>query len=259
MDDLIRLSISNERLQITKNHMLQLTGKEIHYLKKVMRVKVGQEIFIVNGEGSLWKGIKNEGDYIKLINFDKPIIFNKRKNILLGLAVVLPKSGFEEILKMSTELGIDLIQPLYSDRQIKRPSNNFIKEERWNLILNESVEQCERLWKPNLLHIAKITNWIESVFEKDLLSISVTRDEHVKWLRNWLDNQKIQSNKKVIIWNVIGPEGGWSKKELEFFYSYKIQLVKLSENILRTSTAALNASSLLNNWRDEKMQFLNYK
>ena len=54
-----------------------------------------------------------------------------------------------------------------------------------------------------------------------------------------------------VIWNVIGPEGGWSKDEIEFFHKNKISFVKLSETILRTSTATVNATSILNQWRND--------
>ena len=55
MDDLIRLLIQNERIIENKNNYLKLTKEEAHYLNKVMRIKIGREIFITNGQGSLWK------------------------------------------------------------------------------------------------------------------------------------------------------------------------------------------------------------
>ena len=57
--------------------------------------------------------------------------------------------------------------------------------------------------------------------------------------------------KSGVLWNVIGPEGGWSSREIEFFIKNKNPLVKLSNNILRTSTATVNASSILNQWRND--------
>ena len=66
--------------------------------------------------------------------------------------------------------------------------------------------------------------------------------------------KKKQNNldkKGCILWNVIGPEGGWSKSEIDFFNKNEISFVKLSETILRTSTAAVNASAILNQWRSD--------
>ena len=69
-------------------------------------------------------------------------------------------------------------------------------------------------------------------------------------LNQWLRKQQEFGNKKGgIFWNVIGPEGGWSAKEIDFFKKNNITFVKLSDTILRTSTASINASSILNQWR----------
>ena len=153
MEDLTRLIISHERIENIKNNNLELSKEEAHYLNKVMRIKNGKEIFIANGEGSLWKAIKVKNDCLEIIQLKKPYLFQEQEIYLLGIAVVIPKSGFDDILKMCTEIGIDFIQPLYSEHQIKRISNQSSKMDRWNIIINEAVEQCERLWKPKIYNI----------------------------------------------------------------------------------------------------------
>ena len=115
MEDLTRLIISHERIKNIKNNNLELTTEEAHYLNKVMRIKNGREIFIANGEGSLWKAIKVNNDCLEIIKSKKPYLFQEQEIYLLGIAVVIPKSGFEDILKMCTEIGIDFIQPLFSE------------------------------------------------------------------------------------------------------------------------------------------------
>ena len=122
MDDLIRLFIQNERIINNKNNNLKLTNNEARYINKVMRIKIGNEIFITNGQGSLWKAINFDDNSIKINNINNPYLFQEKEKILLGIAVVIPKNGFEDILKMCTEIGIDFIQPLYSDRQVKKLS-----------------------------------------------------------------------------------------------------------------------------------------
>ena len=51
MRNLVRLIISNQRIKNLDNNQLKLTSEEAHYLNKVMRIKIGEEIQIVNGEG----------------------------------------------------------------------------------------------------------------------------------------------------------------------------------------------------------------
>jgi len=155
---------------------------------------------------------------------------------------------------MSTEIGIDLIQPIATHNQVKNLCKiSPKKEERWDYIINESVEQCERLWKPKILKNLNISDWLESNRKKDFISISVTRNDYCPKIENWLDELKIFDNKEIVIWNVIGPEGGWSLIEMQLFKKYQIDRVRLTENILRTSTAAIYASSILNKWRNNKL------
>jgi len=252
MEDLIRLLIHNERIFNKENKNLKLTKSEAHYLNKVMRLEIGKKIFIANGQGSLWKAKKLDNNFIEINNIDNPYLFQEKENLSLGIAVVAPKNGFEDILKMCTEIGIDFIQLLFSERQVKKNSNFLKKILRWNSIINEAVEQSERLWKPRLLSGVKLIDWIESRDSKDIISISVTRENSSENLNHWLNKRKNLIDKKGgVLWNVIGPEGGWSKSEIEFFIKNKIPFVKLSENILRTSTASVKATAILNQFRND--------
>ena len=217
-----------------------------------MRIKIGKEIFITNGQGSLWKAKNLEDNFIEINNIDKPYFFQEKEKFILGIAVVVPKNGFEDILKMCTEIGIDFIQPLFSERQVKKISNLSKKTLRWNSIINEAVEQSERLWRPYILSCVNLIDWINSRENKDTISISVTRYNSSENLNHWLKKtQNILDKKEEVLWNVIGPEGGWSKGEIEFFIKKDITFVKLSETILRTSTATVNATSILNQWRND--------
>ncbi len=250
MKNQARLIISNHRIKNLQLNKLKLSKQESHYLNKVMRLKKEENIFILNGKGYLWKGIKKEDNYIEIPEINNPILFQEQKKLLLGIAIALPKKGFEDILKMCTEIGIDLIQPLYSEYQVKKIQNEKIKMLRWNAIINEAVEQCERLWKPDLLSSYDIYKWINSVKNKNMVSVSVTKNENCEALQKWLKYQSFSNEKKSVLWNVIGPEGGWSEKELCFFEENNMQFIKLSESILRTSTAAVSATTILSQWRD---------
>ena len=160
MEDLTRLIVSYERIENIKNNNLELSKDEAHYINKVMRIKNGKEIFIADGKGSLWKAKKVKNKFLEISQLKKPYLFQEQEIHLLGIAVVIPKSGFEDILKMCTEIGIDFIQPLFSERQVNKNLNFSKKLLRWNSIIKEAVEQSERLWKPSILNGVDI---IESV------------------------------------------------------------------------------------------------
>ena len=250
MEDLTRLIISHKRIENIENNNLELTNEEAHYINKVMRIKNGKEIFIANGEGSLWKAIKVKNDYLEINHLEKPYLFQEKEIILLGIAVVIPKSGFDDVLKMCTEIGIDFIQPLFSERQVNKNLNFSRKLLRWNSIIKEAVEQSERLWAPSILNGMDIIEWLKSRYIHERVSISITRENPRYDLNQWLRKQQEFVNKKGgTFWNVIGPEGGWTPKEIDFFNKNHYSFVKLSDTILRTSTASINASTILNQWR----------
>ena len=95
-----------------------------------------------------------------------------------------------------------------------------------------------------------IIEWLKSRNNLESVSISITREETQYDLNQWLRKQQKFVNKKGgIFWNVIGPEGGWSSNEIDFFNKNNITFVKLSDTILRTSTASIYASTILNQWR----------
>ena len=97
-----------------------------------------------------------------------------------------------------------------------------------------------------------VFDWINFIENKHIISVSVTRDNSSDNLNHWLKKkQSVLSKKGGVLWNVIGPEGGWSKGEIEFFIKNQIAFVKLSETILRTSTATVNATSILCQWRND--------
>ena len=79
MEDLTRLIISHERIENIKNNNLELFNEEAHYINKVMRIKNGKEIFIANGEGSLWKAIKVKNDCLEIIQLKNLTYFKNKK------------------------------------------------------------------------------------------------------------------------------------------------------------------------------------
>ncbi len=145
MEDLTRLIISHERIVNIKKNNLELTNDEAHYINKVMRIKNGEEIFIANGEGSLWKAIKVKNDSLKISELQKPYLFQQQEIYLLGIAVVIPKSGFEDILKMCTEIGIDFIQPLFSERQVNK-NLNFSKKFIFCCVFIQCFLSCRHIF-----------------------------------------------------------------------------------------------------------------
>ena len=236
-----RLLIAPQRLAAveTGDPIVPLERSEQHYLRRVLRCRVGDTIDVVDGCGSLWKAQLISADALRVsVPADQiePVRVPR-----LGLGLSLIRRGFEDALRMACELGVDEIQPLRADRSTPQAEH---RPERWATILQEAVEQCERLWLPTLKPACKLAQWPNS---SDPVAVGVTRRADTPALRDWL-NQTTNCN--GMVWLLVGPEGGWSNAEEQLSITREWQPVHLGSSILRSSTAAVRGSVELVQWRD---------
>ena len=243
-----RLFINPNRLsdEIDSNGELILTASESHYLCRVMRMRSEDLLEIIDGKGNLWNAKIVEKKIIRLINgFDKPLQCVSREKPLIGVAVVIPKKGFENFLQMSCEIGVDIIQPLFSKRSVVKECNDE-KIIRFQKIIYEAVEQSERLWSPEITKPLTISNWINQGPSKSQIGFATTRIHDLQDCETWLKETPHNVNQ---VWMVIGPEGGWSEDEEALAFDAGLSGVSMGETILRTSTAAVSACQLMTSWR----------
>ena len=243
-----RLFIHSNRLnyEIDLNGELKLTSDESHYLYRVMRMRSEDLLEVIDGKGHLWKAKIVDQKNIKLTNsFDNPLQQVRRKKPLICIAAAIPKKGFDNFLRMSCEIGVDVIQPLISKRSVVKECNNE-KNIRYKKIIREAVEQSERLWSPEVRQTLKFSNWVNDLPSDSQIGFATTR---IKELQDCVDWLKETSHKVHQVWVVIGPEGGWSKDEEALAFESGFVGITMGETILRTSTAAVSACQLMTSWR----------
>ena len=251
-----RLFINPNRLsdEIDSNGELILTSNESHYLSRVMRMRSEDLLEVIDGKGHLWNAKIVEKKTIKLTNgFDKPLQVVSRERPLIGIAVVIPKKGFENFLQMSCEIGVDVIQPIISKRSVVNECNKE-KMIRYQKIICEAVEQCERLWRPEVRQVLKFPAWVNNLPSDSQIGLATTRIDNLVYCVDWL---KETSHKVNQVWVVIGPEGGWTKDEEELAFESGLVGISIGDNILRTSTAAVTACQLMTSWRRLKSSLQN--
>ena len=240
--ELRRLLIESKRLaDLDSNGCLVLRDDERHYLRRVLRLRPGAPVAVVDGRGHLWEGrLQAEGQLLLPAGCKTT---TPAKTPQLGLAIALVRRGMDDVMRMACELGVDCIQPLQATRCT--PQAEY-KPERWQLILKEAVEQCERLWMPQLLPLAS-TDEVWSMPDSSVtLAIATTRLEGISALEPWLQLQTPANN---CLWLAIGPEGGWDAQEQAKAVKEGWSPISLSEDILRSSTAAIAGVTALSSWR----------
>ena len=240
-----RLLIDSRRLQSADDRRrFVLEDHESRYLRKVLRLKQGAQVDVIDGQGHLWVARLLDGHQLELCSeIEAPsqtVIFPRPK---LGLAIALIRRGMDDVMRMACELGVDRLQPLDCQRSVPQAEH---RPERWGSILQEAVEQCERLWAPELHDVCPCAEWWDTPGPNDLHLIAVARELESPRLSELLATQ---ASVDGAIWLSIGPEGGWSVQELAAAQAAGWISVSLGDTILRSSTAAVAGISSLSNWR----------
>lgn len=233
-----RLLLSPDRLD--EGGSVLLSTEEQHYLRRVLRLRCGEQVDVTDGCGRLTLATLVEPHLLAL---DRPAQqIEPLAQPQLGLAVALMRRGMDEVVRMACELGIDRIQPLRCDRCVPQADH---RPERWATIIREAVEQCERLWTPQLHELNGLSEWIGAV--DGLCLAGVTRETAVPSLGQCL---RQQGDPLQPTWLVIGPEGGWTSAEQSLFADAGVRPVRMGATILRSSTAAVAGAVELVRWRD---------
>jgi 16S rRNA (uracil1498-N3)-methyltransferase len=229
------------QLQRLTIHPSQITGQQIaltaeqrHYLQRVLRLAGGDRFIAMNGRGEWWLAALSDSGAEIL----EPILAKTELPIAVTLLVALPKNGMDDIVRQATELGVDQIQPVISDRTLLKPSGQ--KGDRWQRIAQEAAEQSERQIVPTVL---LPLSWAETlqIWNADHAAcyLCEARGSHPHLA------EVLQANMKMPIVVATGTEGGWTDGEIAAAIAAGYQPVSLGDRILRAVTAPLVALSLI--------------
>ena len=221
---------------------LTISGADANHLARSLRARRGDKITAVDGAGNC--------AVIELIDFDKETIKARRVSVIqkvlvekkITLADCLPKqSRFDNIIEKATELGVDKIEPLISERTIARPKNNS-KLERWQRIAKEAAEQCARDTIPEIGQVRTLDDWLKDIppLDETLLLFCWELEQEIT-VREVLS---ANIDKNIIV--LIGPEGGFSEREVKMIKAAGGISVTLGKRILKTDTAAISVLAMIN-------------
>jgi len=215
------------RIYTTKTILLHktvpLNEEQTHYITKVMRLEVHDEILLFNKEcGEFLCRIQEISKKYSVCTVVTKIRDFQESQIHLTcvFSIIKPKN-VELIIQKCTEIGVTEFIPL----ETTRTNDSKLNIERLQKIAIEASEQCGRLDIPKITEIITI---------KELIELSKNGGEFILLHQDGA-NYKPLSNKRSII---IGPEGGFNTKELEELENFS-QKTQISKNILRAETAAI--------------------
>ncbi len=217
----------------------RITGRDYHYLRHVLRLSIGDKLRGIDREGhSYLLTIEREEREAFLVNATPGDPSSPLLPFSINLYQCIPKGNrMDLIVRQATELGVQRIVPLVSERTVKRPEEKTGLEKRtarWNRIAKEALQQSGARFTP-LIENPGLLNALEQrehgcdlFFRPDMVGKSL--------------HQLLADTPRVVNL-LIGPEGGFSEKEIAYILGLGFSAASLGETVLRVETAALCAAA----------------
>ena len=213
---------------------ITISDKDLYkHIIKVMRTKCGERIlFLDENEIQYETRISEIENNFFVCKIEKQYKSERKLSLNLYIAQsVLNSDAQTSAIQKATELGVKGIIPLYTDNCAVKESVIKNKIEKWQKVALESVKQCERADIPTVFDMAKIDNVVKNY---DQIIVFAERDAQSDFF-TYVKQNKIDKTKSILV--IIGPEGGFSQKEFDFFKEKNIPLITLGNLIYRADTA----------------------
>jgi len=216
---------------ITQN-TYTLNEEESKHCVRVLRLATGSIVNLVDGKGGFYTAeiTSDNPKKVSLSILKIETQFHKR-NHYLHIAVAPTKNidRIEWFLEKATELGIDEITPIITDRSERR----VVKEDRLNKVITSAVKQSIKAYHPKLNDAIAFDAFLKEPFEGNKLIAHCIDNGEKQYI-----SKLVAPHQKYLI--LIGPEGDFTPDEVNLALNKGFKALTLGDNRLRTETAALS-------------------
>lgn len=224
---------------------VSLSSEESHHIVKVLRLSAGEYVELLDGQGTVFRAvIVGTGRRVALrlegIAATAP---EPDKTLRVGQGI-LKGDKMDTVVQKCTELGVTRFTPFHSSRCQGRldPIQAGKKHERWQRIGLEACKQCLRLTVPQLDVPAGYGELLQGMATASGQSLRLLFWEEEKEL-HLRDLPELAAAPSVFL--LLGPEGGFTREEVELARAGGFRTVSLGERILRAETATLTAVAIV--------------
>jgi len=218
---------------------LSLDEAESHHAARVLRKQPGDRIELFDGQGQSATceimAVKKDRVDVRIVELREPLL---RPLPAIRLAVAPPKGDrFRWLVEKATELGIDQLIPLLTERTVVEPGAGKLDK-----LQAAVVAACKQSGRDLVMQVAENTPFEVCLRRETPSAMPRTQligDPHGELFQP--EMIPVGSGEVLLL---IGPEGGWSDTELESATHAGATRVRIADQILRTETAALQLAGL---------------
>lgn len=224
--------------QIEKDTVRIFDKENYQHIARSLRSRAGEKLLLIDENRIQYETTISEITSTEIIStIDKCYKSKRFLDFDLYLAQSPLRSDAQNILvEKATELGVNGVYPVKTDNCALNSDMIDKKIPKWQKIMYEASKQCERAYVPEFYERTTLENLLsDSGFDK--IYVFCERIAN-KTIRNSFNSNPIRKGEKVLV--VIGPEGGFSQKEFDYFQNSKngiIEMLTLGDLILKAETA----------------------
>jgi 16S rRNA (uracil1498-N3)-methyltransferase len=218
--------------------VIALAEEPANHVGRVLRMEVGASLILFNGDGFNYPAIITEtGKKSVLVQITAKLENPVESPLKIHLGQGISRGDrMDFAIQKAVELGVTDITPLFTERcGVKLDAERLQKRtEQWQKIAISACEQSGRSVVPTVHLAQNIDKWLTQPTEALKLTLDPWAKDTIKTL------QPVNAVRLVI-----GPEGGFSDREVTLTIQAGFVAVQLGPRVLRTETAALTAISAL--------------
>jgi 16S rRNA (uracil1498-N3)-methyltransferase len=227
------------------NSMVDIRGSEAHHIKNVLRLKPGDPLKLYDGSGSQYDAVIHaiRDDTVEVEVRGKSRSIPRQTPRIMVAQAFLKEKKMDDLVRKLSELGICDWIPFFSRRSIPRPDKNRLagRERRWQRIAIEAMKQCRRKTKLEIHEVCSLDDVLRTSQGVDL-NIVLWENKAVPFsLGGGIERDREPESILVML----GPEGGFTEREIEKIRRGGFITAGLGPRILRAETATLAASTLI--------------
>jgi len=218
---------------------VSVTGAEAKHVATVARTRVGERLLVGNGRGLVVEGAAESVAAAEVVVRVEAVRVQDAPAPAIRLVQALAKGDRDELaIQAATELGVDGVVPWQAERSVSRWSGPKLEKgrERWSSIVREAAKQSMRPWLPEVGALITTREIAAAAATQRVLVLEPSARHPLT---------SVESDGRDLLL-VVGPEGGIAPAELEHLQAAGAELVRLGDEVLRTSTAGPAAIAVLN-------------
>lgn len=202
------------------------------HIARSLRARVGEKLLLIDDKQIQYETVITEINSKEIKCEIKKSYPSKRD---LDFDLYLAQSPLRSdaqltVMEKATELGVRAVFPVITDNCALKVD----KHEKWQRVMYEASKQCERAKIPTCYPVTTLENVLKQDFDRVIVFAERSTENSLK---TFLRENPIKKEDKVLV--IIGPEGGFSEREFEFFRAKGLPLITLGDLILKAETAVI--------------------